>query len=98
MASIKMKNAPAELKHPGDPFVISVQAGHYFRQTRYYWIICQAGKPEELVSWGHARSEQEAEAAARDEVESLLSGSSLGGKSAPAFRRVGYTSIHIRRP
>ena len=51
-------------------------------QRRYYWIICGEQNPDELVSWGHALTQQLAEAAAQDEVKNLSSGLSHGGRVA----------------
>jgi hypothetical protein len=46
---------------------------------RYHWMICREHNPDELVSWGHALTQELAEAAARDEVNNLSSGLSHGG-------------------
>jgi hypothetical protein len=43
-------------------------------------MVCWENKPEELVSWGYAATQELAESAARDEVKDLLSGLSQGGR------------------
>ena len=40
---------------------------------RYHWMISLTQKPEELLSWGHASTFEEAEIAAYNEVEDLES-------------------------
>jgi hypothetical protein len=53
-------------------------------------MICWEHNPDELVSWGHALSQELAEAAARDEVKDLSSGMSHGGQVAS----ISYSGIH----
>jgi hypothetical protein len=43
-------------------------------------MICRAQNPDELVSWGHALTQELAEIAARSEVSSLSSGLTQGGR------------------
>lgn len=62
------------------PYVVSVQAEPYHKGTRYHWMICCANNPDELVSWGHAPTREQAESAAHNEVEDLSSGLTQGGR------------------
>ena len=48
--------------------------------VRYHWMICCADKPDELVSWGHAPTQELAEIAARKELDDLSSGLTRGGR------------------
>jgi len=43
-------------------------------------MISADDKPDELVSWGHAPTQELAEAAAQNEVKDLSSGLSKGGR------------------
>jgi hypothetical protein len=43
-------------------------------------MVCWEHKPDELVSWGFASTQELAEAAAREEVNDLSSGLSHGGR------------------
>src|ERR1017187_60067 len=55
-------------------YVMSLECERFYRGWRYYWMIWAARKPDELVSWGHARTRELAEAAARKEVNRLVAG------------------------
>ncbi len=59
-------------------YVMSFECEPFYRGWRYYWMICAARKPDELVSWGHARTRELAEAAARSEVNKLVAGLTRG--------------------
>jgi hypothetical protein len=50
------------------------------REVRYHWLICRARNPEQLLSWGHASTQQLAEIAAFCEMEALDSGLTQGGR------------------
>ncbi len=52
------------------------------KQVRYHWLICRTRKPDELLSWGHASSQQLAEMAAFEEIAALDSGRTQGGQMA----------------
>lgn len=69
------------MKQVADRYVSSVQAERFYRGTRHYWTICSENKPDELVAWGHAPTQEMAEAAARHELEDLSSGISKGGRA-----------------
>ena len=71
-------------------YVVSLQAEHFYKGRRYHWIICSEHNPDELVSWGHALTQQLAEAAARQEVTDLSSGLSRGGQLTSA----SYSGVH----
>jgi hypothetical protein len=61
-------------------YVVSYEAESLRKGIRrYHWMICREHNPDELVSWGHALTQELAEAAARDEVNNLSSGLSHGG-------------------
>lgn len=68
-----MKQAPGR-------YVLSFQAERFHRGVRYHWMVCWEHKPDELVSWGFASTQELAEAAAREEVNDLSSGLSHGGR------------------
>jgi hypothetical protein len=65
---------------PSESYLVSVQPERLRKKTRYQWTICRAEAPDELISWGHAASQPEAESAARDEVLALSSGATQGGR------------------
>lgn len=69
------------MKHLSDQYVPSFQAERYHRTVRYHWMVCCERSPEQLVSWGHAPTQETAEAAARAEVADLISGVSRGGQA-----------------
>ena len=72
-------HTPPAVESPASAYVMSFQSEAYHHQTRYHWMVCGAQNPDELVSWGHAPSQELAEAAARGEVNDLSSGLSQGG-------------------
>ena len=59
-------------------YVMSFECERFYQGWRYHWTICTRRKPDELVSWGHARTRELAEAAARKEVNRLLAGLTRG--------------------
>jgi hypothetical protein len=61
-------------------YIVSIQAIRFYKGVRYHWMICGAQNPDQMVSWGHALTQELAEAAARDEVKNLSSGLSHGGR------------------
>jgi hypothetical protein len=61
-------------------YVVSFQAEPVRKGRRHHWMICRAQNPDELVSWGHALTQELAEIAARSEVHSLTSGLTQGGR------------------
>ncbi|HEY5175381.1 MAG TPA: hypothetical protein VII95_07425 [Terriglobales bacterium] len=61
-------------------YVVSFQAEPFHKGTRYHWMICWAQNPDELVSWGHAPTQELAEKAAQNEVKDLSSGRTQGGR------------------
>ena len=71
-------------------YVVSFQAVRFYKGVRYHWMICFERKPDELVAWGHALTQELAEMAARDEVKQLSSGLSHGGQVA----NTSYSGIH----
>jgi hypothetical protein len=56
------------------PYVMSFECERFYQGWRYYWMICAAREPDELVSWGYASTPELAEAAARNEVNKLVAG------------------------
>lgn len=69
------------MEQHSDQYVVSLQAEPFRQGTRYHWMVCRAQAPDELVSWGHAPTQERAEAAARTEVGDLRSGLSQGGQA-----------------
>lgn len=78
------------MDQPSDRYVLSFQAERFHRGMRYHWMICLERKPDELVSWGHEPTQELAETAARNEVESLSSGLTQGGR----VTSTSYLGIH----
>lgn len=73
-------------------FVLSFQAERFYKGVRYHWMVCLEEDPTQLVSWGHAPSQQMAEAAGNVEISDLLSGISQGGQvvsNVKSFTRRG---------
>lgn len=62
-------------------YVLSFESERFYRGWRYYWMICAARNPGELVSWGYARTRELAETAARNEVNKLLAALAQGGRA-----------------
>jgi hypothetical protein len=71
-------------------YVVSIQAQPFRKKTRYHWMICQEHTPDELVSWGHAPTQELAETEAQNEVRDLSSGLTQGGRVAST----AHYSIH----
>src|SRR5271157_1675866 len=42
-------------------YVMSFESERFYRGWRYYWMICAARNPDELVSWGYAGTRELAE-------------------------------------
>jgi hypothetical protein len=71
------------MKQPAGRYVVSYESQPLRKgMRRYYWMICWESNPDELVSWGHALTQELAEEAARNEIENLSSGLSHGGQVA----------------
>ena len=68
------------MKHAVGRFVVSFQAEPFHKGTRYHWMICRAQNPDELVSWGHAPTQELAETAAQNEIKDLSLGRTAGGR------------------
>lgn len=66
---------------PGQ-YVVSIQAQPFRRKMRYHWMICREQVPDEMISWGHAPTQEQAESEARNEVRDLVSGVTQGGRVA----------------
>jgi hypothetical protein len=71
-------------------YVVSIQAQSFRKKTRYHWMICWENKPDEMVSWGHAPTQELAETEARNEVRDLSSGLTEGGRVISTC----YSAIH----
>ena len=78
------------MKNPAGRYVSSFQAERFHRDVRYHWMVCCEHKPDELVSWGHAPTQELAEAAAQNEVKDLSSGFSKGGRVASTKKSSSY--------
>ena len=61
-------------------YVVSFQAEPVRKGMRYHWMICKAQNPDELVSWGHAPTQELAEKVAQNEVKDLSSRQTQGGR------------------
>jgi hypothetical protein len=61
-------------------YVFSIQLEHFHKATRFHWMVCSAHNPDRLVSWGHAPSQELAEAEARNEINDLCCGLTQGGR------------------
>ena len=68
------------MKHAVVRFVVSFQVEPFHKGTRYHWMICRAQNPDELVSWGHAPTQELAEMAAQNEIKDLSLGRTTGGR------------------
>jgi uncharacterized protein YceH (UPF0502 family) len=78
------------MNHELGRYVVSIQSEAIRKKTRYHWMICRDNNPDELISWGHAPSQELAEAEARHEVDELTAGVTQGGRVAS----VSYSAIH----
>ena len=66
-----------------DPFVLSFEEQSIAnKKKRHHWMIRLTQEPDFLVSWGHAPTHEVAESEARNELESLTSGQTQGGRVA----------------
>ena len=68
------------MKQAADRYVVSFQSELFYKARRYHWMICRTIKPDELVSWGHAPTQELAENAAQNEVKDLSLGLTQGGQ------------------
>jgi hypothetical protein len=68
------------MPHMPPSYIFSIQSEHFHKTVRFHWIICSAQNPDTMVSWGHAPSQELAEAAVQNEIEDLRSGRTLGGR------------------
>ena len=73
-------HTPRTAESPDNSYVLTFQEESFHHKTRYHWMVCGAQNPDQLVSWGHAPTQELAAAAARDEVNDLSSGLSQGGQ------------------
>ncbi len=62
-------------------YLSSFQTETHYKGRRYHWMICCTMKPDELVSWGHAPTQELAEKAAQNEINDLSSGVTQGGRA-----------------
>lgn len=74
------------MKQPPRPYVISFQAEPSYKGRRHHWMICRAQNPEELVSWGHEATREQAEAAAQKELQYLSAGETSGGRKTTTIK------------
>jgi hypothetical protein len=79
------------MEQPPSPYVVSYQSEPLRKgMRRYYWMICREHNPGELVSWGHALTQELAEMAAKQEIADLSSGLTQGGRVSST----SYSGIH----
>ena len=68
------------MKKAVDPYVLSFESESVRnKKKRHHWMISLAKRPDELISWGHAATQELAESEAQIEIEDLLSGLTQGG-------------------
>jgi hypothetical protein len=94
-SSIQHTSVPEHIgpmKQAAVQYVSSFQVERFYRSVRYHWLICRDGKPDEMVAWGHASTQELAETAARKTIEDL---SSCSGE-ADRWRRIHEPVIHRR--
>ena len=60
-------------------YVFFIQPERFYNRRRYHWTICAEQNPDQIVSWGHADSQELAESAAHNEIKDLYSGLTQGG-------------------
>ena len=89
-------HTPPTVECPASSYVLSFQSETFHKQTRYHWMVCGAQSPDELVSWGHAPTQELAEAAARGEVNDLSSGLSQGGQVTSMTQAFSHRRIFRR--
>jgi len=63
-------------------YVVSIQTEHVRQRPRYHWMVFGVKNPDEIVSWGHAPTLEQAESAAQNEILDLSSGRTQGGRVA----------------
>jgi hypothetical protein len=51
--------------------VLTFESERSYQGRRHYWTICAAGRPDELVLWGHEPTRALADFAARTALEKL---------------------------
>ncbi len=73
-------------------YVVSFQAERFYKRTRYHWMICKVQNPDELVSWGHAATQELAEKAAQNQVEDLLSSALTQGARVTSMSKSATTN------
>jgi uncharacterized protein YceH (UPF0502 family) len=78
------------MNHESGRYVVSIQAQSFRKKTRYHWMICGENNPDEMISWGHAPTQELAENEAQNEVKDLTSGLTQGGRVASTC----YSAIH----
>lgn len=61
-----------------------------FKRVRYHWMISLARKPDELVSWGYASTQELAEIAAYNEIKDLDSGLTEGGRRVSKSTKIAF--------
>ncbi len=69
-----------------NPYIVSFQRESFYKGARYHWMVCSSDVPDQLVSWGHAPTQEMAETAAQNEVKDLSSGMSQGGQAPRAVK------------
>lgn len=72
-------------------YTISIERQRFYEGHRYHWTICSIDCPDELISWGHAPTQELAEVIAQSAAEKLESGLTQGG-------RVLHGKISIKGP
>ena len=60
--------------------ILSVEPERSHTGQRFFWTVCAAQKPDELLSWGDSPTRELAVAAANNEIERMKSGSRASGR------------------
>jgi hypothetical protein len=71
-----------------DRHIVSFQSEPFRKGRRYHWMICSSMTPDELVSWGHASTQELAEQTAQNELRDLSSRLAKGGRVTSQSRAV----------
>jgi hypothetical protein len=62
------------------PYILSVEPERSHTGPRFFWTVCAAQKPDELLSWGDSPTRELAVAAANNEIERMKSGPRASGR------------------
>jgi hypothetical protein len=75
--------------------LISVAAERSYKGPRFFWTVCSARNPDELLSWGDCATRELALESANKEIERLESGLTTGGRVRNS--KAALTLVNLRR-